>query len=204
MAKVHWKGSALLGPLPTVMVTCGDMEHPNIITVAWAGIINTHPPKISISVRPQRFSHHLIRGSGEFVVNMTPKSLVKQADFCGMYTGAKVNKFEKTGLTPEAATEVACPMIAECPMSLECRVTDVIPLGTHDLFLADVVAVHADEGLLDEKGKLHMERAELVAFAHGEYFELGRCVGAFGDSVRKKSGGKRPQSHKKKTMSKNE
>ena len=203
MAKVHWKGSALLGPLPTVMVSCGDMEHPNIITVAWAGIINTHPPKISISVRPQRFSYKLIRESGEFVVNMTPASLVKQADFCGMYTGAKVNKFEKTGLTPEAASEVSCPMIAECPMSLECRVTDVIPLGTHDLFLADVIAVHADEKLLDDKGKLCMERANLVAFAHGEYFELGRRVGAFGDSVRKKAPPKKANHHKKKPVAKN-
>ena len=202
MAKVHWKGSALLGPLPTVMVSCGDMEHPNIITVAWAGVINTHPPKISISVRPQRFSYKLIRESGEFVVNMTPASLVKQADYCGMYTGAKVNKFEKTNLTPEAAAEVSCPMIAECPMSLECRVTDVIPLGTHDLFLADVVAVHADETLLDEKGKLCVERANLVAFAHGEYFELGRCVGAFGDSVRKKTSHKKVSHHKKKIAAK--
>lgn len=202
MAKVRWKGSALLGPLPTVMVSCGDMEHPNIITVAWAGIVNTHPPKLSISVRPGRFSYGLIRESGEFVVNMTPTSLVKQADFCGMYTGAKVNKFEKTGLTPVAASEVSCPMIEECPMSLECRVTDVIPMGTHDLFLADIVAVHANEELLDEKGKLHVERANLVAFAHGEYFELGKCVGAFGDSVRKKPGGKKPAHHKKKTPNK--
>ena len=202
MAKVRWKGSALLGPLPTVMVSCGDMEHPNIITVAWAGIVNTHPPKLSISVRPGRFSYGLIRESGEFVVNMTPTFLVKQADFCGMYTGAKVNKFEKTGLTPVAASEVSCPMIEECPMSLECRVTDVIPMGTHDLFLADIVAVHADEELLDEKGKLHVERANLVAFAHGEYFELGKCVGAFGDSVRKKPGGKKPAHHKKKTPNK--
>ena len=198
MAKVRWKGSALLGPLPTVMVSCGDMEHPNIITVAWAGIINTHPPKLSISVRPERFSYHLIRESGEFVVNMTPASLVKAADFCGMHTGAKMDKFQRTGLTPEAAGEVSCPMIAECPMSLECRVTDVIPLGTHDLFLADIVAVHADENLLDEKGKLHMERANLVAFTHGEYFELGRRAGAFGDSVRKKTPSKKPNPHQKK------
>ena len=202
MAKVCWKGSALLGPLPTVMVSCGDMEHPNIITVAWAGIVNTHPPKLSISVRPGRFSHGLIRESGEFVVNMTSSTLVKQADFCGMYTGAKVNKFEKTGLTPVVASEVSCPMIEECPMSLECRVTDVIPMGTHDLFLADIVAVHADEELLDEKGKLHVERANLVAFAHGEYFELGTCVGAFGDSVRKKPSAKKSAHHKKKTSNK--
>ena len=119
-----------------------------------------------------------------------------------MYTGAKVNKFEKTGLTPVAASEVSCPMIEECPMSLECRVTDVIPMGTHDLFLADIVAVHANEELLDEKGKLHVERANLVAFAHGEYFELGKCVGAFGYSVRNKPGGKKPAHHNKKTPSK--
>ena len=146
MAKVHWKGSTLLGPIPPVMVTCGEGESANIITIAWTGLINTHPPRLSIAVRPSRHSYHLIKESGEFVVNLTPKSLVREADFCGIYTGAKVNKFQRTGLHPEAAQVVSCPLIAECPLSLECRITDILPQGTHDLFLAEVVAVVESAG----------------------------------------------------------
>ncbi len=186
MAKIHWKGSTLLAPLPPVMVTCGAGERANIITVAWAGIINTHPPKVSISVRPSRHSYALIRESGEFIINLTPEHLIREADYCGMYTGAKVDKFTATGLHKEDAQVVSCPAIAECPLSLECRVTDVIPQGTHDLFLAEVVAVNADESLLDESGKLCMERAKLAAFAHGEYFSLGKKLGKFGFSAVKK------------------
>lgn len=186
MAKIQWKGSTLLAPLPPVMVTCGEGEQANIITVAWAGIINTHPPKVSISVRPTRHSYGLIKESGEFIINLTPEHLIRAADYCGMYTGAKVDKFAATGLHKEAAQAVSCPMIAECPLSLECKVTDILPQGTHDLFLADVVAVNVDEALLDEKGKLCMERAKLAAFAHGEYFALGKSLGLFGFSVAKK------------------
>ena len=119
MAKIAWKGGALLAPVPPVMVSCGTMEHPNIITVAWTGLINTQPPRLSISVRPGRYSYHLIRESGEFVVNLTPARLIRAADLCGMYTGAKVDKFRKAQLTPEPAQSVACPLIAECPLSLE-------------------------------------------------------------------------------------
>ncbi len=185
MAKVAWKGSALLAPLPPVMVTCGSGASANIITVAWTGIINTHPPRLSISVRPTRHSYGLIKESGEFVVNLTPARLMKTADYCGIYTGAKVNKFEKTGLHPEPAQVVACPQIAECPLSLECRVTDILPQGTHDLFLADIVAVNVDETLLDENGRLDLARAELCAFGHGEYYALGKALGKFGCSVAK-------------------
>ncbi len=186
MAKIHWKGSALLAPVPPVMVTCGDMEHANIITVAWAGIINTHPPRVSISVRPTRHSYGIIKERGEFVINLTPASLARECDFCGIYTGAKVDKFERTGLHKEPAQAVACPVIAECPLALECRVIDVLPQGTHDLFLAEVVGVDVDEALLDESGKLCLERAGLAAFAHGEYFALGEKLGNFGFSVAKK------------------
>ncbi len=193
MAKIRWKGSTLLAPLPPVMVTCGEGDKANIITVAWAGIINTHPPKVSISVRPNRHSYGLIKDSGEFVVNLTPEHLIRAADYCGMYTGAKVDKFAATGLHKEEAQVVACPIIEECPLSLECRVTDVIPQGTHDLFLAEVVAVNADEALLDDSGKLRMERAKLAAFAHGEYFALGKSIGKFGFSAaKKKKQGSRP------------
>ncbi|MBE6586284.1 MAG: flavin reductase family protein [Ruminococcaceae bacterium] len=196
MAKIKWKGSALLAPLPPVMVTCGNMETSNIITVAWAGIINTHPPKVSISVRPTRHSYGIIKETGEFVINLTPEHLIRAADYCGMYTGAKVDKFTATGLHKEEAQTVACPLIAECPLSLECKVTDVIPQGTHDLFLAEVMAVNVEESLLNEKGKLCLERAKLAAFAHGEYFALGKSLGLFGFSAVKK--------HKKKPAGSNE
>lgn len=186
MAKINWKGSALLGPLPPVMVSCGTMEESNIITVAWTGILNTHPAKTYVSIRPQRHSYKIIKESGEFTLNLTPARLIRAADFCGMYTGAKVDKFAKCNLTKEEGYDVSCPSIAESPLSLECRVTDVVPLGTHDMFVADIVAVRADESLLDETGKLCMERADLAAFAHGEYFSLGKKIGKFGFSAVKK------------------
>ena len=186
MSKIAWKGGALIAPVPPCMVTCGKGEDANIITVAWTGIINTVPPKTYISVRPSRHSYELIRESGEFVINLTPTSLVRAADYCGIHTGRKVKKFEKCGLHKEEASEVSCPLLAESPLSLECRVTEVIPLGSHDMFLADIVAVDVDESLLDSTGKLHLERAGLTAFAHGEYFEMGKKIGSFGFSVRKK------------------
>ncbi len=190
MAKISWKGSALLAPVPPVMVTCGDMDESNIITVAWAGIINTHPPRVSVAIRPTRHSYGIIKERGEFVINLTPASLAKECDYCGIYTGAKVDKFAKTGLHKAPATAVACPLIEECPLALECRVLDILPQGTHDLFLAEVVAVDLDDSLLDESGKLCLERAGLTAFAHGEYFALGEKLGNFGFSVAKKGKGK--------------
>jgi len=156
--------------------------------------VNTVPPKTYISVRPERYSYDIIKKSGEFVVNLTPAALVRAADFCGMYTGAKVDKFARCGLTREQASEVACPLIAESPLCLECRVTDVISLGSHDMFLADIVAVDVDEALLDEKGALHVERAGLAAYAHGEYYALGQRLGKFGFSAVKKK--KKPKNKK--------
>ena len=193
MAKIKWKGGALIAPLPPVMVSCGDMEKSNIITVAWTGIINTIPPKTYISVRPSRHSYNIIKESREFVLNLTPSRLIKSADYCGIYTGAKVDKFAKCNLTKEEANEVSCPLIAECPLSLECKVTEIVPLGTHDMFLADIVAVDVDETLLDKNGKLDLSRAGLAAFAHGEYFELGKKIGQFGFSAVKKKKGNKPQ-----------
>ena len=186
MGKIKWRGGALTAPAPPVMVSCGTMEKSNIITVAWTGIINTVPPKTYISVRPSRYSYDLIKESGEFVVNLTTADLIKKADFCGIYTGAKVGKFAKCGFDKEEASEVSCPVIAQSPLSLECKVTDVIELGSHHMFLADIVAVDVDEELVDAKGKLHLDRAHLAAFAHGEYFELGRKIGYFGFSADKK------------------
>ena len=186
MSKVKFRGGTLLAPVPPVMVSCGDMEHANILTVAWSGITNTIPAKTYISVRPKRHSYNIIKESGEFVLNLTPTALVRAADYCGMYTGAKVDKFEKCKLTRAAAEEVAAPMIAECPVSLCCRVSDVIPLGSHDMFLADILAVYVDEELMDESGKLHLERADLCAYAHGDYYALGKILGHFGFSAAKR------------------
>ena len=186
MVKIKWRGGALTAPVPPVMVSCGSMEKSNIITVAWTGITNTVPPKTYISVRPSRYSYDLIKESGEFVINLTTADLIKKADYCGVYTGAKVDKFAKCGFSKEEASEVSCPLIEESPLSLECRVTDIIELGSHHMFMADIVAVDVDESLVDAKGKLHLERAGLAAFAHGEYFELGKKIGYFGFSADKK------------------
>ena len=195
MSKVKFKGSTLLAPVPPVLVSCGDMETSNILTVAWTGIINTIPPKTYISIRKKRHSYAMIRESGEFVLNLTPASLARTADYCGTYTGAKVDKFAACNLTKLATEEIRAPLIAECPLSLCCRVTDVIEMGTHDMFLADIVEVYADEELLDERGKLHIERADLCAYAHGDYYALGKRLGHFGYSAvkrKKKDSPRRP------------
>lgn len=193
MAKVKWRGGTLLSPVPPAMVTCSDGEHDNVLTIAWTGIINSDPPKTYISVRPSRYSHEIIKKSGVFAINLTTRELVRAADWCGVYTGAKVDKFERCKLEKERATEIDCPILAASPLALECRVTEVVPLGSHDMFLADIVAVDVDEALLDENGKLHLDRAGLVAYAHGEYFELGKRLGKFGYAVAKK---KKPQRKK--------
>ena len=193
MAKLKWRGGTLLSPVPPAMVTCSDGEHDNVLTIAWTGIVNSDPPKTYISVRPSRHSYEMIKKSGVFAVNLTTKELVKAADWCGVYTGAKVDKFERCRLQKEKASEIDCPILAQSPLVLECRVTDVIPLGSHDMFLADIVAVDVDEALVDEDGKLHLDRAGLVAYSHGEYFELGKRIGKFGYSVAKK---KTPQRKK--------
>ena len=198
MSKMKWKGGALIAPLPPVMVSCGDMEKSNIMTVAWTGIINTIPPKTYISVRPSRYSYNIIKESGEFVINLTPSKIIKAADYCGIYTGAKVDKFVKCNLGKEEANEVKCPLISESPLSLECKVTDIVPIGTHDMIIADIVAVDVDENLLDKEGRLDLARANLAAFAHGEYFELGKKIGKFGFSTNKKKKGTKPQQNKNK------
>ena len=196
MVKIKWRGGALIAPVPPVMVSCGTMEKSNIITVAWTGIINTVPPKTYISVRPSRYSYDIIKESGEFVINLTTADLIKKADYCGIYTGAKVDKFEKCGFEKEQGSEVSCPLIAQSPLSLECKVTDIVELGSHHMFMADIVAVDVNEELVDAKGKLHLDRAGLAAFAHGEYFELGKKLGYFGFSAAKKK--KKPQKNSSK------
>ena len=185
MEKVTWQGGALVAPVPPVMVSLGDMEKSNIITVAWCGITNTVPPKTYISVRPSRYSYEILKEKREFVINLTPSSLAKKADWCGTYTGRKGDKFEKCSFTKEKASKIDAPMIGECPISIECKVTDIIPLGSHDMFLADIVAVNVEKSLL-EGDKLCINRAHLCAFAHGEYYKLGERIGKFGFSVKKK------------------
>ena len=196
MVKINWKGGALLAPVPPVMVSCGDMENSNIITVGWTGIINTIPPKTYISVRKSRHSYELIKNSGEFVINLTPTNLVREADYCGIYTGKKVDKFEKCKLTKVAAQNVSCPIIEESPLSLECKVFDIIELGTHDMFLADIVGVDVSEDIIGGDGKLRLDKANLTAYAHGEYFELGKKIGSFGFSAAKKKKKPHPQNQK--------
>ena len=180
------KGGAMLAPVPAVMVTVGDENEKNIITVAWCGTLATTPPKTYISVRPSRHSYDIIKRTGEFVINLVPAALAKSADYCGIFTGAKVDKFEKCSLTPEVCEGVSVPAIAECPVSIACRVTDILPLGSHDMFMADVVSVSANEELFDKEGALHMEKADLVAYVHGAYFTLGKQIGKFGFSAAKK------------------
>ena len=186
MAKVSWKGGALLAPVPPVLVTVSDGERDNVFTVAWTGLINTIPPKTYISVRPSRYSYDILKKNGEFAINLTPASLAAACDWCGIHTGRKVDKFEKWHLTKAPAANISVPLIEECLLSLECRVFDVVELGTHHMFLADIVGVSVNEELLDKDGRLCIERAGLLAFAHGEYFELGKSVGKFGFSVKKK------------------
>ncbi|MBR3894218.1 MAG: flavin reductase family protein [Clostridia bacterium] len=195
MAKMKWRGGTLLSPVPPALVTCSDGERENVLTVAWTGIVNSDPPKTYISVRPSRYSYDIIKKSGVFAINLTTKELTRAADWCGVRTGAKENKFERCRLETERASEIDCPVLAASPLALECRVTDVIPLGSHDMFLADIVAIDVNEDLVDENGKLHLDRAGLVAYSHGEYFELGKRIGKFGFSVAKK---KKPTPKKKK------
>jgi flavin reductase (DIM6/NTAB) family NADH-FMN oxidoreductase RutF len=186
MAKVKWKGGALVAPLPPVMVSVGTVDNPNIITIAWTGIINTIPPKTYISVRPERYSYDIIKDTKEFVINLSPASLVKAVDFCGVKSGQDVDKYKEMNLTPACATEISTPIILECPINLECRVCEVVELGSHHMFIADIVAVTVDEDVIDENSRLHIDKCNLLAFAHGEYFKLGEKVGSFGFSVRKK------------------
>ena len=186
MAKVAWKGGTLLAPVPPALVTCSDGTQDNVLTVAWTGILNSDPPRTYVSIRPTRHSHHIIKESGEFAINLPTKDLVRAVDWCGVFTGAKVDKFERCRLTRTPAEKIACPILAESPLALECRVTDVLSMGSHDVFMADILRVSCHETLLDEKGKIHMERAGLLAYAHGEYYTLGKRVGAFGFSAAKK------------------
>ena len=184
--KKTMKPATLLMPLPAVMVSCGSLEKPNIITIAWTGIVNSTPPMTYISVRKSRYSHDLIAESGEFVINLTTEALTFATDYCGVKSGREVDKFTEMKLTPLAAGEVSCPMIAESPINLECKVREVHEYPSHDMFIAEIVAVHVDEELLDEKGRFEMEKAGLMAYVHGQYFGIKKQpLGRFGYAVMK-------------------
>ena len=193
MAKQVWMGGNMLYPLPAVMVSCASgAGEKDIVTVAWAGTVCTNPPMLSISLRPERHSYHIIRESGEFVVNLVTSRLQRACDWCGVRSGRDYDKWAECRLTAEPAARLElAPAIAESPVNIECRVRDVLELGSHHLFLADVIAVQVEEGLLDARGKLDLARANLTAYSHGEYFELGRRLGSFGYSVRKRKPGPR-------------
>lgn len=187
MGKIILDAGALLAPVPPVIVSLGEGTEANLITIGWTGILNTRPPMTYISVRPGRHSYAILRRTGEFVINLTDASMARAADLCGMYTGRKRNKWKDAGLTQSPSRTVGCPSVAESPLSLECRVERVIPLGSHHVFMARILCVSAGDELIDKTGRLRLDKAELMAYAHGEYFALGRSLGKFGFSAAKKN-----------------
>ena len=197
MPKLIWEPGTLLAPVPAVLVTCGTMEAPNVLTVAWTGIVNSNPAMTYVSIRPERFSHHLIQETGEFAINLVSRHLLHACDYCGVRSGAKEDKFAAAGLTKGAASQISAPIIPKSPLALECRVTQVLELGSHDMFLAQIVAVDVDEQYVDAAGRLRLDKAELAAYAHGAYYALGQQLGSFGFSVRKKPPAKRKPTAKK-------
>lgn len=207
MGKKTFKGGAMLNPVPAVMVSCGN-SRPNIITIAWTGIVNSNPPMTYISVRKERYSHDIIKDTGEFVINLCTEELVFATDYCGVRSGRDTDKFKEMKLTPEKSEMLRCPMIKESPVNIECRVREVAELGSHDMFIADILKVHVDEQYIDKSGRIRLDKASLVAYNHGEYFGLKRQpLGRFGFSVmkpktrkrinREKQGGKRRTGIKK-------
>lgn len=187
MSKVQWKGGTFIYPIPAVMVSCGTMEKSNIITVAWTGILNTNPAMCYISVRPERYSHDIIKENGEFAINLTTRQLAYATDWCGVKSGRDVDKFKEMKLTKEKANIISVPLIKESPVSVECKVKEIVTLGSHDMFVAEIVAIDADEKYIDEKGAFDISKCDLIAYANGGYYPLESKIGKFGYSVQKKS-----------------
>ena len=185
MSKVMWKPGTFEYPIPAVMVSCGTMEKSNIITVAWTGIICTNPAQVYVSIRPERYSYNIIKDSGEFVINLTNEKLAYATDWCGVRSGNKYDKFKEMKLTKEKANFVRCPMIKESPVSIECKLKEIRDLGSHHMFIADVLAINSDEKNNNEKGAIYISKCELIAYANGGYYKLGRKIGKFGFSVEK-------------------
>ena len=187
MGRKIWKAGTFEYPLPAVMVSCGTMEKSNIITIAWTGILNTNPAMVYISVRPTRYSYNLIKESKEFVINLTNKRLAYATDWCGVRSGRDYKKFKETGLTPMKGNMVSAPCVVESPLSIECRVKEIVKLGSHDMFIADVLCTDADDAFMNkETGAFDLESARLVAYSHGHYYKMGEEIGKFGWSVQKK------------------
>ena len=200
MSKECWKPGNMVYPIPAVMVSCAqEGKADNIITVAWTGTVCTNPPMAYISVRPSRHSYDMIKSTGEFVINLTTKDLVKATDYCGVRSGREVDKFKEMNLHKEPATHVSVPLIKECPVNIECKVREVQEFGSHHMFLADVVAVHVDDQYMDEKQKFNLGMAGMLAYSHGEYYNLGKQVGTFGYSVKKKKKHENTKKKKSKT-----
>lgn len=187
MGKVMWKPGTFLYPIPAVMVSCGTMEKSNIITVAWTGILNTNPATVYISVRPTRYSYNIIKDTGEFVINLTTKNLAYATDWCGVKSGKDVDKFDSMKLTKQKANFVSCPMIEESPVSVECKVKEIRHFGSHDMFIAEVLSIDADERYIDQNGAFDISKCDLIAYANGGYYSLGKKIGKFGYSVQKKN-----------------
>lgn len=187
MSKEIWKPGNMLYPLPVVMVSMADEQgRYNIITLAWVGTVCTNPPMVSISVRPERYSYPILKDTGEFVINLTTRDLTFATDYCGVKSGRDVDKFQQMKLTPLPASQVKAPLIGESPVNIECRVKEILPLGSHHMFLADVLAVHAEEAYMDEQHKFHLDKAEPIVYSHGAYLSCGEQLGSFGYSIRKK------------------
>ncbi len=186
MAKQIWKPGTILYPVPVVMVSCGSMEKSNIITIAWTGTINSDPAMTYISVRPERYSYNIIKESGEFAINITTEELARATDWCGVRSGRDYDKFKETGLTKEKAQYISCPIIKESPISIECRVVEIKELGSHHIFMAEILGADADEKYMKENGKFEFEKSRPICYSHGEYFGLGKKLGKFGYSVEKK------------------
>lgn len=191
MGRKFFKGGALIAPVPAALVTCGtEGGKRNVLTAAWTGIINTRPPMAYVSIRPERHSHSIIMETGEFVINLTTSKMAKEVDFCGMKSGSKLDKFAGCRFETVKAETVDCPVILSSPLALECKVRETKELGSHTMFIADITGVTADERYIDSKGKINLQQAGLMAYSHGEYFALGRKLGDFGFSVRKKGAAK--------------
>ena len=186
MEKVKFRGGAMLAPTPPVMVSCGDMDRSNILTAAWTGIINTRPPITYVSVRKQRLSHEIISEKGEFVINLTSADLVRAMDYCGVRSGRDVDKFKAANLTAKKGSKIAAPIVNECPLALECKVVHSLKLGSHIMYVGEIVAVQAEKSLIDEKGKFNLTEADILGYAHGGYYGLTENIGTFGFSVKKK------------------
>lgn len=200
MTKQHWKPGTMVYPVPAVMVSCGSTpEEYNIITIAWTGTICSDPAMCYISVRPKRHSYDIIKRNGEFVINITTKDLAHATDWCGVRSGKDYDKFKEMNLTPGPSRDISAPIIMESPLSIECKVKDIVQLGSHDMFIAEVVNVQADEKFIDPKtGKFFLSKSKPIAYSHGFYYELGKLVGRFGHSVMKKKTKQRIEKKKKK------